>query len=291
MKPNRRIPERAGIGLRLPHIAEVVATRPSVGWFEIHPENFLANPHAKELLMEISHHYPVSIHTVGVSVGSANGIDRPHLKRMRELVEQVDPIFVSGHLAWSTFGNEYLNDLLPLPFNKEALQVVQSHVQEVQDVLGRPYLVENPASYVGFRSSTMNEAEFLSELAGSTGCRLLLDISNTYLSAHNMGYDAKKYIDSLPAEAISQLHLGGFTPEKDEANDGGEILIDTHAASIAGPTWDLYAYALRRFGSRPALIEWDNDLPPLSNLLGEALRADAITAETLTGEAFRANAG
>jgi hypothetical protein len=275
----------AGIGLRLPHIAEVVATLPPAVWLEIHPENFLANPHAAELLTEVSGHYPISVHTVGVSIGSVTGIDRLHLKRVRTLVDRINPIFVSGHLAWSTHKSEYLNDLLPLPYDEEALRLVEAHIHEVQDCLGRSYLIENPSSYVGFRTSTMSEVEFLSELVHRTGCRLLCDVSNIYLSAHNMGYDAREYIDNLPADAIGELHLGGYTADEDDANPGAELLIDTHAAAIAEPAWDLYAHALRRFGPKPTLIEWDNDLPPLATLLGQASRADEIAEKVTAMEA------
>jgi uncharacterized protein len=281
---NFRIPTGAGVGLRLPHIAEVVATRPSIGWLEVHPENFLANPHAMELLLELSRHYPISVHTVGVSVGSAGGIDHAHLKRVCALVDRVDPFLVSGHLAWSTHQDEFLNDLLPLPFNQETLELVAAHIHQVQDALGRLYLIENPSSYVGFCASTMTETQFLTELVGRTGCRLLCDVSNVHLSAHNMGHDAHGYIDSLPGEAISEWHLGGFTPEPDESDSGVEVWIDTHAAPIADPAWDLYAYAIRRFGTRPALVEWDNDLPSLATLLREAARADVIAAELAVGE-------
>src|SRR2546430_1275536 len=157
-------PNTPGIGLRLAHLAEMVATRPPAGWLEIHPENFLANPHAAELLVELSANYPISVHTVGISVGSAGSIDRWHLRRIRGLVDQIKPIFVSGHLAWSTYRNEYLNDLLPLPYTEETLRLVAAHIDEVQNTLGRPYLIENPASYVAFQFSTMNEADFLGEL-------------------------------------------------------------------------------------------------------------------------------
>jgi uncharacterized protein (UPF0276 family) len=245
---------------------------------EVHPENFLASPHATELLIELSEHYPISVHTVGVSIGSASGIDRAHLKRIRALVERIDPVFVSGHLAWSTHGDEYLNDLLPLPFDEETLQVVATHVAEVQDVLGRSYMVENPSSYVGFTTRTMSEAEFLTRLVDRTGCRLLCDVSNVYLSAHNMGYDAYEYIDSLPTGSIDELHLGGFTPEEDEANPGAELWVDTHASRLTDPAWQLYSYAIRRFGMKPTLIEWDADIPPLAVLLGEAARADQVAA-------------
>jgi uncharacterized protein len=269
------MPTTSGVGLRLPHLTDVVATHPSAAWFEIHPENFLANPHAAELLVDIARDYPISVHSVGVSIGSASGIDRPHLARIRTLVDLIDPIFVSGHLAWSTHVGEYLNDLFPLPYTNETLRIVSDHVDEVQDALGRPYLVENPSSYVGFNASTMTEVEFLSELVHRTGCRLLCDVSNIYLSAHNLGFDRHRYIAELPVDAIAELHLGGFTPEPEEG--GGEVLIDTHGSQLAEPVWAFYARALERFGPKPTLIEWDNDVPTLDVILAEATRADVVS--------------
>jgi uncharacterized protein (UPF0276 family) len=170
--------------------------------------------------------------------------------------------------------SEYLNDLLPLPFDEETLRLVSAHVQEVQDTLGRTYLLENPSSYVAFTTSTMSEAEFLNEIVRRTGCQLLCDVSNVYLSARNMGYDAYEYIDAISSDSVGELHLGGFTPEADESNLGAELLVDTHATAVAHPAWELYAYAIGRFGVRPTLIEWDNDIPPLSTLLAEAARAE-----------------
>ena len=272
---DRSLPTKAGVGLRLPHLAEVVATRPPAAWFEIHPENFLANPHASELLLDLARDYPISVHTVGVSIGSAGGIDRAHLKRVRALIDRVDPVLVSGHLAWSTHAGEYLNDLLPLPYDEETLRLVSRHIDEVQDYLGRAYLVENPSSYVGFGASIMTEVQFLSELVDRSGCRLLCDVSNIHLSAHNMGFDPYRYIDGLPAAAIGELHLGGFTAEDDEGNPGSALLVDTHAARIAEPAWKLHAHALRRFGPKPTMIEWDNDIPPFATIMAEAATADA----------------
>jgi uncharacterized protein len=273
----------AGAGLRLPHLAEVAATTPSVAWFEIHPENFVANPHARELLMTIAQRYPMSVHTVGVSIGSVDGIDQAHLARVRELIDELDPVLVSGHLAWSTHQGAYLNDLLPLPYDDETLQLVSSHLHQVQDALRRPYLVENPSSYVGFGMSTMTEVDFLGELARRTGCGLLCDVSNVFLSGHNMGYDPYRYIDAFPAGSVRELHLGGFTAEDDEATPGGaQILIDTHGTVIAEPVWRLYAHTVRRFGATPTLIEWDNDIPELDTLLAEVQRANTVAAEMLT---------
>ncbi len=281
-----RLPTGAGVGLRLPHLAEVVATRPPAAWLEIHPENFLANPHATELLTEIASAYLISVHTVGISIGSAKEIDRHHLRRVRGLVELVDPVLVSGHLAWSTHDGEYLNDLLPLPYDEETLALLVRHIDEVQEGLGRPYLVENPSSYVGLGTSTMTEVEFLSELVRRTGCRLLCDVSN--VSAHNMGYDAYAYLDGLPTDAVGELHLGGFTPEEDGGEPGGTLLIDTHASPITDPVWDLYAHAVRRFGPVPTMIEWDNDLPPFATLLAEAAKADDVARDACNPESRRA---
>jgi len=287
-RTGNRVPAGAGVGLRLPHLAEVVATRPPAAWLEIHPENFLANPHATELLAEAASHYPISVHTVGVSIGSAKGIDHHHLRRVRGLIDLVDPVLVSGHLAWSTHEGEYLNDLLPLPYDDETLALIVRHLDEVQEGLGRPYLVENPSSYVGFGTSTMTEVGFLSELVRRTGCRLLCDVSNVYLSAHNMGYDPYAYLDGLPADAVGELHLGGFTPEADDGDPGATLLIDTHATPITTPVWELYAYAVRRFGPAPTMIEWDNDLPPFAALLAEAAKADAVARVACNPESRRA---
>jgi uncharacterized protein (UPF0276 family) len=289
MPPIHRVLNGAGVGLRLPHIAEVVAARPAIDWFEIHPENFLANPHATELLEELSQHSRISIHSVGLSVGSADGLDCAHLRRVKRLLDHIDPVFVSGHLAWSMHEGEYLNDLLPLPYDAESLRVVSENVREIQELFGRPYLVENPSSYVGFRNSGMTETEFLSELVDRTGCKLLCDVSNICVSAHNLGFDPISYVDSLPGKAIAEIHLGGYTPEEDEADPGMELLIDTHAAPIADPAWNLYAHAIRRFGARPTLIEWDNHLPAFERLLDESRRADLVAASAL-GEVCHAPA-
>lgn len=279
----------AGIGLRLQHLAEVAATRPPAAWLEIHPENFLANPHAAELLDDIAADYPISVHSVGVSIGSADGIDRKHLARVRALIERLDPFLVSGHLAWSTHEGEYLNDLLPLPYDAESVATLARHVDEVQQALGRPYHVENPANYVGFGASTMTETQFLCELVERTGCRLLCDVSNIHVSGQNLGYDAYAYVDELPVEAIGELHLGGFVIEAEAG--AGEVLIDTHSRPIDDHAWDLYAHALRRFGPRPTLVEWDNELPELATILAEAARADAVAAEVLAGARRHAHAG
>jgi uncharacterized protein (UPF0276 family) len=273
----------AGVGLRLPHLAEVAAGASGAAWLEVHPENFVANPHARELLLEVARFHRLSLHSVGVSVGSATGIDRRHLARVRQLADDVDALCVSGHLAWSTHAGAFLNDLLPLPYDDESLSVVATHVDEVQEALRRPYLLENPASYVGFATSSLAETDFLTALTIRTGCRLLCDVSNVVVSSVNLGFDAAAYIDALPADAVAQLHLGGYTRESDDATPGGEILIDTHSSAIANAAWELYAHALRRFGPKPTLIEWDNQLPDFALLLEEARRADVTAVAALRG--------
>jgi uncharacterized protein (UPF0276 family) len=278
-----QIAEQTGIGLRLPHIAEVVATRPPVGRLEIHPENFLANPHGLELLTDLARDYPISVHTVGISIGSADNLDRTHLSRVRALVERLNPVLVSGHLAWSSYGGVYLNDLLPLPYTAETLRVVTAHLAEVQDALGRGYVIENPSTYVSLATSTMTEVEFLQRLVDAAGCQLLCDVSNVYLSGHNMGYDPYEFIDRLPAAAIAEFHIGGFTPEHDDATPRETLLVDTHAQAVADPSWELYAHAIRRFGARPTIVEWDNNLPPLRALVGEAAKADRIRDDVKEG--------
>jgi hypothetical protein len=265
-----------GVGLRLPHFMEVAAAGPAISWFEVHPENVLANPHAAELLEQIAGRHRISLHSVGISVGSAAGVHTRHLERVRRLADGLQPLLISGHLAWSTHGSEYLNDLLPLPYTEEALSCVVEQVLRVQDVLGRQYAVENPASYFGFSASTMTEPEFLGELVARTGCGLLCDVSNIVVSAHNLEWDAEAYLRALPADAVVQFHLGGYTPEED-------LLIDTHAGSITETAWKLYRRAVERIGTRPTLIEWDNDLPDLPVLLDQARLAEryAIDVETM----------
>lgn len=274
-------PLAAGIGLRLQHLSTVLRDRPTANWLEVHPENFIANPHAAELLGEIAAIYPVSVHSVGISVGSATGIDRAHLARIKALMARINPVMLSGHLAWSTHEGEYLNDLLPLPYTPESLDLVCDHIAEVQDALGLAYHLENPSNYLGFAHSTMTETEFLNQIVVRTGCRLLCDVSNIHVSAHNLGYDAQRYIDELPGAAIGEFHLGGFELEDEAA--GSSVIIDTHARPIDGAAWELYAHAVARFGRRPTLIEWDSAIPSIDVLLGEATKADAV-ADAVMGE-------
>ena len=264
---------RAGIGLRTPHIDEVMATRPAVGWLEVHAENYMGGGAALRALEQVRREYPISLHGVGLSLASADGLDRRHVERLRALAERIQPALVSEHLAWSVSGGAYLNHLLPLPYDDETLGVVARHVDEMQARLGRRVLIENPSSYLRFCHSTIPEAELLAELVRRTGCGLLCDVNNVFVSGHNMGFDPAAYLDALPAAAIGEIHLAGHS--RNDA-DGRPILIDDHGSPVPDAVWTLYARALRRFGPVPSLVEWDTDLPALSTLLAEARRADEV---------------
>jgi len=257
-----------GIGLRSPHVAAIAAVRPSLGFLEVHAENFMAETTALDRLLELRRDYSVSLHGVALSLGSAEGLDSGHLGRFRSLIECLEPMLVSEHLAWSAIGGAYLNDLLPLPYTEESLDLFCRHVEEAQDALAHRLLIENPSSYLRYRHSSIPEAEFLAEVARRTGCGILCDVNNIYVSARNFGSDPLAYLDTLPAEMIGEIHLAGH-----HAAEEVDILIDDHGSRVAEPVWDLYAEALRRLGPVPTLIEWDTHLPALEVLLDEARHA------------------
>jgi uncharacterized protein (UPF0276 family) len=265
-----------GIGLRTAHIAEVGATRPPVAWFEVHSENYLGGGPAVRALETVRRDYPISLHGVGLSLGSAEGPAAGHLQRLRVLVDHLAPRLVSEHLSWSMAGGVYLNHLLPIPYTAESLALMVRHVDQTQTALGRSILIENPASYLRFRHSTIPEAEFLAELAGRTGCRLLCDVNNVYVTSRNFDLDAEQYLAALPATAVGEIHLAGHSAND---ADGRPLLIDDHGGRVADEVWALYAQALERFGPVPTLIEWDTNLPPLAVLLEEAAAADRIAAD------------
>lgn len=274
-------PAQAGIGLRAPHVDEVIATRPAVGWLEVHAENYMGGGPALRDLERIRRDYPVSLHGVGLSLGTAEGLDVRHLERLHDLVERLEPVLVSDHLSWSSAGGAYFNHLLPLPYTEESLEVVRVNVLRAQERLGRALLVENPSSYLRFHDSPIPEPEFLAALARRTGCGLLCDVNNVYVSAHNLGLDPLAWLDAVPPDCIGELHLAGHG--RNEA-DGRTVLIDDHGAPVATPVWALYDHALGRFGPRPTLIEWDTDLPPLAVLVDEARAADAALAVHEAGD-------
>ena len=263
--------DAVGVGLRLPHMAEIAATRPQIGFLEVHAENYMAETLALDRLLELRRDYPVSRHGVALSMGSAEALDRDHLARVKALIEQVEPVLVSEHLAWSAIGGVYLNDLLPLAYTEASLELFCRHVEEAQEGLGRRLLIENPSSYLRYRLSQIPEAEFMTEIARRTGCGILCDVNNIYVSAFNFGFDPIAYLQALPVEAIGEIHLAGH-----HAAEGVDILIDDHGSRVAEPVWGLYVAALRRFGPVLTLIEWDTNLPALDVLLEEARRAEEV---------------
>jgi uncharacterized protein len=262
-----------GVGLRSPHVGEMLSTRPRVPWLEVHAENYMGGGPALRALEAVRRDYPVSVHGVGLSVGSADGLDPVHLERLARLVERIDATLVSEHLSWSIAGGAYLNHLLPLPYTEEALDVVSRHVTQAQDRLRRRLLIENPSSYLRFRHSPVPEPEFLNELVRRTGCGLLCDVNNIYVSGRNLGWDPVSYLDTVAPEAVGEVHLAGHTVND---ADGRPMLIDDHGSPVADTVWALYERALARFGAVPTLVEWDTDVPPLAVLLGEAATANAL---------------
>lgn len=266
-------PGLVGIGLRAPHVAEIIATPPPVGWLEVHVENYLGGGPAPRVLDAIRRAHPLSLHGVGLSLGSAEGLDRRHLERLAGLVRRIEPTLVSEHLSWSITGGAYLNHLLPLPYTEESLALVCRHVSQSQEALGRRLLIENPSSYLRFRHSPIPEPEFLGELARRTGCGLLCDVNNVFVTCHNLGQDPAAYLAALPSDAIGEIHLAGHSSND---VDGRIVLIDDHGSRVAPAVWALYEQAVRRIGPRPTLIEWDTDIPELPVLLEEAARAGRI---------------
>lgn len=264
----------AGIGLRAAHYRELLEARPAVGFLEVHSENYFGAGGAPHYYLERARAlYPLSLHGVGLSLGSADPLNRRHLEGLKRLIERYAPGLVSDHLSWSSVDSRYLNDLLPLPYTEESLAHFVRRVCEAQDYLGRELLIENPSSYLQFRASTIPEWEFLAEVARRSGCGILLDINNVYVSACNHGFSAHDYLAAIPRAAVKEMHLAGYTVNH---HPEGAILIDTHSAPVHDAVWSLYAQAVARFGPVPTLIEWDTDLPPLAVLVNEAHKAQRI---------------
>lgn len=278
---NNPVPGNTGIGLRAPHYQDVLSQLPTVGFLEIHSENYFGaggKPHA--YLEQIAQHYPLSMHGVGLSLGSTDTINLEHLARLKELIDQYQPFLISEHLSWGSVSGSFLNDLLPLPYTQEALDVICGHIDTMQDTLGRQCLIENISSYLQFPESTYTEQAFIVEVARKTGCGILLDINNIYVSSKNHDFDAHQYITEIPAPLVKQYHLAGHVSN---TFSDGQILIDSHNQPVCEDVWHLYAFAVQHIGQRPCLIEWDSDLPPLTTLAQEAHRADEITAHALRG--------
>jgi uncharacterized protein (UPF0276 family) len=268
------IPAAAGIGLRFQHHRAVVESKPRVAWLEIHSENYMGGGIPLHFLEQARRDYPISMHGVGLSLGSHEGLDDAHLARTRALAERIQPGLISDHLSWSVNGGTYLADLLPLPLTEEALDVVCANVTRFQDAMGRQVLVENPSSYLRYAHSTIPEWEFIAAIAARTGCGILCDVNNIFVSASNHGWDPLVYLDALPAAAIGQIHLAGHSTRT--LDNGAVIRIDDHGSDVIDAVWDLYAAAIGRFGHVPTLIERDNNIPALDSLVGEADHAAAI---------------
>jgi uncharacterized protein (UPF0276 family) len=267
------IPACAGIGLRAVHHQALVSERPAVGWIEAHTENYFhdGGP-AVRALERARANYPLSLHGVGLGLGSADGVDREHLSRVRRAIARFEPALVSEHACWGHAGGEFFNDLLPLPYTEEAALLLARQVGEAQDFLGTQLLIENVSAYVSFEHSTLQEWEFLAAVAATSGCGLLLDVNNIYVSSQNLGIDANAFINGIPVDRVGEIHLAGHVRN-------GAVLIDDHGSQVSEDVWRLYRRAIDRFGAQPTLIEWDTNIPELTTLVAESRRADLILGE------------
>ena len=269
------LPVRAGIGLRQPHYRQVLDTLPALGWIELHSENFFDGGQPLAMLQSLAAHYPLSLHGVGLGLGSAARPDPQHLASLQRLLAQAPAVAVSEHLSFNHDADyRFANDLLPIPYTRAMLAQVAANVAEAQDAIGRPLLLENLSSYLQFPGNEMNEGEFLAELVRHTGCGILLDVNNLYVNHINLGLDVDAFLDALPAAAIGEIHLAGHSERR--FDDGSSLLVDTHSRPVTPVVWQLYRAVLARFGPRPTLIEWDSDIPPLDTLLAEADTAQQL---------------
>jgi len=268
------LPAAPGLGFKAEHFAAIRDTRPRLGFFEVHAENYMGAggpPHRQ--LTALRQDYALSLHGVGLSIGGPDRPDADHMRRLRELIIRYEPASFSEHLAWSSHETDYLNDLLPLPYTPETLQLVCDHVDEVQATLGCKLLLENPSTYVLFAQSTLAETEFLAEIARRTGCGLLLDVNNVFVSCTNHRTDPQDWLAAIPLDAVGEVHLGGHASED---LPSGPLLIDDHGSPVADPVWALYSQTIARAGALPTLVEWDNDVPDFPVLMAEAARAAEI---------------
>jgi len=272
--PAAPFPSRAGIGLKAQHYQEVLDLAPDIGWLEVHSENYMcAGGPTLSWLTAMRERYPISLHGVGMSLGTASPLDQVHLKRLVDLERRIEPGGVSEHLSWSIADGVYLNDLIALPYTEESLDVFATHVLEMQDALKRRVLIENPSSYLRYAHSVIPEPEFLLEVTRISGCAVLLDVNNVFVSAMNHGFDPVQYLDQIPADQIGEIHLGGHSQT---IIDGRTIRVDDHGSRVCDEVWALYERVIERCGAKPTLIEWDSNIPELSVLLDEAAKADRI---------------
>lgn len=275
------VPARAGIGVKPMHYRELLATRPPLSFIEVHAENYMGAggpPHA--YLESLAAQYLLSFHGVGISLGGVEPLNREHLASWRTLIRRYQPALVSEHIAWSRFAGNWMHDLLPIPYTSEALGVVCDHIDEMQSYLQRRILVENPSTYVEFQQSEIPETEFMVEVSRRTGCGLLLDINNVFVSAKNHNGDARQWLSRIPGELVAEIHLAGHSVVRDGAF---AICVDDHGSRVSEDVWKLYRETITRMGTKPTLIEWDTDVPALDILLDEALLADQIAAQTESG--------
>ncbi len=271
----RILPARPGVGYKPQHFEALLATPSPVCWLEIHAENYMgAGGRPLAQLRHLAERFPISVHGVGLSIGGEGRLDADHLARLKLLCGWLNPASFSEHLAWSTHDGAYLNDLLPLPYTAKTLNRVADHIDEVQEYLGRPMLLENPSSYVAFTETEMDEVEFLTQITRRTGCGLLLDVNNVYVSGINQNFDPLAYLKSFPLRLVGEIHLGGH--EADSDDHGNPLLIDSHGTEVVDPVWALYAQVIAMGGPRPTLIEWDNDVPDWPVLAAEAARAGMV---------------
>jgi len=275
MSADFRLPTRPGLGFKPEHFRQALGA--DVAFYEVHAENYMGAGGAPHAMLERLHaQHALSIHGVGLSIGGAGPLDRAHLARLRALLDRYDPESFSEHLAWSSHGAAWLNDLLPLPYTDQTLAAICAHVDQTQDALGRRMLLENPATYVTFAESTWAEADFLREITRRTGCGLLLDVNNVFVSATNHRQDPRACLAEFPLEAVGEIHLAGH--EVEDLADG-PLLIDSHSRPVADPVWALFAEVIARTGAVPVLIEWDNDVPGFDTLLAEVRRAEQVMTE------------
>ena len=290
-RTRNEMPARAGVGLKAQHYRTILETHPDVGFFEVHAENYMGAggpPH--RYLTEIRAQYPLSLHGVGLSIGADQPLDQDHLRRLAELIGRYEPELFSEHLAWSSHGGHFFNDLLPVPYTHQTLKRVCEHIDQVQEALGRQMLLENPSTYVAFAESTYWEVDFIAEIARRTGCALLLDINNVYVACTNQHWDPARYIEEFPVAHVRQIHLAGHARDADD--QGQALLIDSHDRQVESVVWDFYARAIELLGTVPTLIEWEQNLPTWAELHAEAQRAEHVLANSLQNEeTYRAVAG
>ncbi len=275
------LPALPGVGYKPQHYSDILANAAPVGWLEVHAENYMGDggrPIAQ--LRFLAERFPISVHGLGLSIGGEGPLDKDHLNRLKHLCDWLQPASFSEHLAWSTHDSHFLNDLLPLPYTSATLTRVVDHIDQLQSLLGQQILLENPSSYLAFAESTYEEPQFLEEIAKRTGCGLLLDVNNVFVSAVNLKMDPHAYIDAFALSRVGEIHLGGH--DEDQDDDGAPLLIDSHGREVADPVWSLLDYTLDRSGAKPILIEWDNDVPDWETLRGETVCAqralDMVTA-------------